>query len=178
MSAAPSLLIGIGNADRGDDGAGLALVDALAGAERGQSTFSSKSTLSPFGEKSTLSPLEAVRCQGDLTQLFELWRGHDWVLVADMIKMADGVVGEVHRMDVSETGLPYTASCSSHGVSLAQSIEMARVLDCLPTRVEVLGIVGGSTALGAPLSEPVAEAVTALAAQLAQQFGCRGAAHA
>ena len=126
----PSLIIGVGNAQRGDDAAGLALVAALDGCVS----------------------IDTVLCQGDMTQLFDLWQGHASVLVADMIQLPGARVGAIHRFDVSQHGLPYAASHSSHGLGIAQAVEMARALDVLPSQIEIVGIVGGDTSLGAPLS--------------------------
>jgi hydrogenase maturation protease len=156
MTPAPDLLIGVGNDQRGDDGAGLALVEILEGR----------------------AGLATARCRGDLTQLFDLWQGHDWVLVADMIEVADGVAGEVQRLDVTTRPLPYAVSCSSHGLSLAEAIEMARALECLPARLEVLGIVGTDTSLGAPVSDAVAQTVDALATRLLTEYPGWSVAHA
>ena len=148
MNAAPDLLIGVGNEQRGDDGAGLALAGMLA----------------------DRAGVATARCSGDLTQLFDLWQGHDWVLIADMIQVAHGAAGELHRLEVSRNPLPYTVSCSSHGLSLAEAIEMARALECLPARVEVLGIVGTDTTLGAPLSAAVAQGVEVLVGRLLSEY--------
>ena len=87
-----------------------------------------------------------------------------------MIQVAHGSAGELHRLEVSRNPLPYTVSCSSHGLSLAEAIEMARALECLPARVEVLGIVGTDTTLGAPLSAAVAQGVEALASRLLSEY--------
>ena len=84
------LVIGIGNANRGDDGAGLAVAARL--------------------EAQGYAPV--TRCQGDLTTLMDLWRGHDHVRLVDMIRLQNGNPGAIRRFDLSETALPYTVACS------------------------------------------------------------------
>lgn len=150
-----ALVIGVGNSDRGDDGAGLQLVELL---EAG---------------RTAATRLHTARCQGDLTQLLDLWAAQDEVIVADMITLQDAAPGEVCWFDVGSEPLPYAVACSSHSVSLAQAIELARTLGRMPQRLQVVGIVGSMTELGQGLSAPVAAAVRKLAGQLLDQ-GCGG----
>ena len=141
--AAP-LVIGIGNDHRGDDGAGLAVAARL--------------------EAQGYAPV--ARCQGDLTTLMELWRGHDHVRLVDMVRLENGNPGAIHRFDLSGTALPYTVACSSHGLSVAQAVELARALGELPVSIELIGIVGARTDAGAPMTKPVAAAVEVAACEL------------
>ncbi len=55
---------------------------------------------------------------------------------------------------------------SSHGLGLAEAVELARALGQLPRSCVVYAIEGESFAVGAPLSPPVATAVADVAARL------------
>ena len=82
--------------------------------------------------------------------------------------------GTVRRFDVAETPLPAAAfGLSSHGLGLAEAIELARALGLLPPSCVVYAIEGQSFAIGAPLSPPVATAVAAVAARLRVEIGGR-----
>ena len=146
MSELP-LVIGIGNPERGDDRSGLAVVERLL-------------ALGPPG-------LRIARLSGDTTRLLELWREADDVVLVDMVFCDRWVPGTLHRFDLCQQPLPYDVTCSSHGVDVSQVVELARVLDTLPPRLELLGIVGAATTLGAPMCAPVAAAVERAALSLA-----------
>ena len=140
-----ALLIGVGNAWRRDDGAGPAVVEALAA-------------------------LPGVRSRilvGEGTELIEAWSGEDKVIVVDA--MRSGVAaGTLSRFDAAREALPSAAFCSlSHRFGLAEAIEMARILGRLPERLEVWGIEVGDLGQGPGLTPAVAAAVAALVEALA-----------
>lgn len=136
------VVAGVGNELRGDDAAGLAVIDALQHA----------------GCRHRL-----VRSDGNATQLLDLGTGD--VVVVDAV--AGGRPGEVLRWDATATPLPVGRLRSSHAVGLAAAVELARALGTLPGRLTVIGIVGSDFGLGAPMSAPVRRAVAAVAAELA-----------
>ena len=71
-------------------------------------------------------------------------------------------VGTVRRFDVGSAPLPQGAfnfNISTHGLGLAEAVELARALDQLPDRCVVYAIEAASFQPGAPLSPPVAAAI-------------------
>jgi len=154
MTAGPRrLVIGVGNALRRDDAAGLALVDRLAG----------------------LAPprLALGRLDGEGVRLLELWDGFDDVVLVDAA-LGAGPAGRVVELD-GTLPLPAGLCRSTHAFGVAEALALARVLDRVPRRVTVLAIVGASFGYGAGLSPPVRAAVERLAVRLAGEPVTRGA---
>jgi hydrogenase maturation protease len=125
MMMPPTLVVGIGNVDRGDDAAGLAVVRRLRGR---------------VGRHVSL--LESA---GDLTTLLDHWPRASTVVVVDA--MSSGAApGTVRRFDVRDAPLPARGfrRVSSHRFGVSETIELARALDRLPERLVVYGIEGDS----------------------------------
>lgn len=135
------LVVGIGNEDRGDDGAGL--------------------VAARYARIRLPSAVRVIEHSGEGTGLIELWQtaGRQQVYLIDA--MSSGAVpGSIRRFEVHKEALPiYLTGSSSHLFGVAQAIELARVLGCLPLQVTVYAIEGRSFALGAPLSCEIQDAV-------------------
>ena len=134
------MVIGVGNALRGDDAAGL--VVARRARERG---------------------LEAIEQEGEPVGLIEAFAGHETVVVVDAVR-SGARPGTVHRCDVSAAPLPapFSAAASTHALGLGEAIELARALDRLPSRIVVFGVEGERFDTGAALSEAVVSALDPL----------------
>jgi hydrogenase maturation protease len=128
-------VIGLGNAARGDDAAGLLVARAVGG----------------------------IELEGDPSALIDLLDGAAEAVVIDAVR-SGAAAGTVQRLDVSEHPLPTAlrSSSSTHLVGLADAIELARALGRLPPRVIVYGIEGERFDTGAPVSAAVAAAVDEL----------------
>ncbi len=116
--------------------------------------------------------LGGIELEGDTSGLVELLAEARSAIVIDAVR-SGAAPGTVHRFEVGRTPLPATlrSSSSSHLVSVAEAIELARALDRLPETVTVLGIEGEQFDLGAPITRRVAaaiEEVVALAGQLSR----------
>ena len=116
----PTMVIGVGNRDRGDDGVGPLAVDAL---------------------RERLGPLaNTFVAEGDLSDLAIRWSRDQAVVIVDGMSSgrAPGSIVETdaitNRLTTEETLL------SSHGVGLAEAVELARLLDRLPKRLTVIGV--------------------------------------
>jgi hydrogenase maturation protease len=133
------MVIGIGNPDRGDDGAGRAVTQHLRGV--------------------LPADVEIVAHDGETAGLVALLDGIAAAFLVDAC--ASGApAGTVRRYDVTQGPLPAASfGLSSHGLGLAEAIELARALGCLPPCCVVYAIEGESFAIGTPLSLPVATAV-------------------
>jgi len=144
------VVIGIGNPDRGDDAAGRAVARRLQGVVR-----RGVAVLEQGGETTAL--LAALE---DAVEAF----------LVDAC--ASGATpGTVHRFDAAEMSLPAASfALSSHGIGLAEAVELARALGQLPPRCIVYAIEGQSFDKGAPLSPVVASAVEAVALHLGAEI--------
>ncbi len=143
-----TIVIGLGNEMRGDDAAGLQVADLLAA-----------------------SGLDATRCDGEPIDVVERWRGHESVVIVDAVD--GGEPGRIRRLPVGAEDLPlaFSRGASTHLLGLAEVLALARQLDLLPDRLEVIGIEGDEFRLGAPPSEAVAGAVVDVAAALVAELG-------
>ena len=139
-------VIGIGNPDRGDDGAGPALLRRLRGR---------------VGED-----IELIAHAGEAAALIDLLQDATRAYLIDACR-SGRPPGTLRRIDAHACSLPRDGrESSTHGLGVAQALELARALTLLPRRCVVYCIEGGSYALGAPLSAPVLAAIDTLAARL------------
>lgn len=139
-------MIGIGNPDRGDDGAGALVVRLLA------------------------ARVPAILHRGDASALLELLAGTDHAILVDAC--AAGVApGTVLRFEAGAAPLPaLRAPLLEHGLDLGAALELARVLGCLPRRCTVHAIEGRCFTRGTGPSEAVTAAAGALAESIAQEY--------
>jgi hydrogenase maturation protease len=136
-------IICLGNSMRGDDAAGLAVAERLRA--RGVTALVEE-------------PANVI----------EAWAGADDVVVVDTVQ-SGATPGTIHRIDAANEPLPAELSTgSTHLLGLADAIELARALDRLPRRLQVLGIEGCSVGYDDTLSAEVERAVDAVADALAR----------
>lgn len=133
------LVVGVGNLDRGDDGAGLWAIRRLHGARTKEVT--------------------------DCTQLIEIWADEADVVVIDAM-VTGAPVGTVSRFDIGAFPLPVGTFPSTHSFGLAETVELARAIGRLPGRLTVFGIEAGQMDLGAALSTDVDRAIDGLVEDL------------
>nr|WP_231362396.1 hydrogenase maturation protease [Thioalkalivibrio sp. ARh3] len=140
------LVIGVGNPWRGDDGIGHAVVDALAGTPG----------------------LATAKSQGEPAELMELWQGYEPVILVDAI-VTGAAPGTLHRLDAREP-LPRGARYSSHGIGLAEAVELARSLGDLPDTLIVHGIEPARLEDGAGLSPEISAAIFQMSRNILKEF--------
>ena len=146
MTAPSTLVIGVGNAERGDDGIGLLIADRLA-ARR-------------------LDRVETKQQTGEALSLIAAWEGHDDVVLIDAAS-SGATPGTVYSFDAVKEELPerrFTAS--SHGFGLGQALELARALDRLPARCRVFAVEGEDFDHGVGLSPALTTAVDDIVTQI------------
>jgi hydrogenase maturation protease len=136
-------VIGCGNTDRADDGAGILVARRLR--ELG---------------------LDALEHAGDGFALLELWHGSDDVVLVDA--MSSGALpGTVSVWDASVPASSSSYCCSTHVFGPADAIELGRALDRLPLRIRVYGIEAARFDPGAAPSSEVLAAVDRVIHELA-----------
>ena len=138
-----SMVIGVGNALRGDDAAGLEVARRVA-------------ETAPAG-------VNVVRCEGEPVSMLTEWAGVERVIVVDATE-SGAAPGTVRRIDaVADPLPPELRRTSTHLLGVADAIELARALGRLPAVTVVYGIEGGTFDTGAPLSAAASSAVETVA---------------
>jgi len=129
------LIIGCGNRQRGDDGAGILAAERLRA----------------LG-------VAAAECTGEASELMEAWSGVDDVIVIDAV-VTGAPAGTVHVWDGRRPLGPGKPAGSTHGLGVGEAIELARALGCLPSRLRVYGIEGAKFEIGGEVSAEVRRAL-------------------
>lgn len=145
------LVIGLGNADRGDDAIGAMVAQQVRGR--------------------LPADVPVVAHHGDILSLIEDWAGFDaLVCVNAAATLADP--GRIHRIDLREGSFPRNVSLtSSHAWGLAEAIELARVLELAPREIIVYAVEGGSFDSGVALTPAVAAAARVVADRIVAEVG-------
>lgn len=148
-----TVIVGIGNRDRADDGAGPALVDRLAAAG--------------------LAGVTLAVAPGDMLSVLDLLDGASMAILVDAMK-AGLEAGAVRRLDVSSSPLKgeLNAFASTHLIGLGDAIELARTLGRLPPRVILYGVEARDFTQGRGLSGPVQAALPELERQIREECAC------
>jgi hydrogenase maturation protease len=146
-----SLVVGIGNPDRGDDGIGPLVARQLVGCAPPDVRITERA--------------------GDVLALIEDWAGYDTVILIDAA--APGATpGSIHRIDLMTTELPTDISLSStHAFGVGNAVSLARTLGLLPRSLVVYAIEGANFEPGAHLSPNVAAAAEEVAAHVIAELG-------
>lgn len=126
-----TLLIGVGNPYRRDDGAGLAVLDLLG-----------------FGREST----------GDPADLLAAWDGADRVVLVDAVSTG-APAGTVTVLSCREGTWEAAAAASTHGLGVAEAVALGSALGSLPSDLVLVGVEAADCGYGEGLSAPVAAAV-------------------
>lgn len=141
-----TLIIGLGNDFRRDDGAGRVAVRRIK-VEVGED-------------------LRVIEESGEGAALMDAWQGADLVILIDAVH-SGAAPGTIHRFDARAQQIPSAFfHYSTHAFSIAEAIELARALDQLPPRLIVYGIEGKDFSSGENLSPEVAAAVEEVARQV------------
>jgi hydrogenase maturation protease len=149
------IVIGIGHRDRGDDAVGRIVAARLrAQAPRG---------------------IEVLEHDGEAAALVEWLGGAETAVVVDAASSGEPP-GTVSRFDVVASALPRGRhGTSTHGIGLAEAIELARILGRLPSRCLVYGVEAQSFEHGAPLSAAVSAAIEDVVRRVLDEFGTAAA---
>lgn len=146
-----AVVIGVGNALRGDDAAGLLAARAIA-AER-------------------LPGVAVVESDGDPARLMDAWADAEIAVVLDALAPGAEPAGGVRRFDAGAAPLPVRlGGGSTHALGVGEAVELARALGRLPSRLIVYGISARSADAGAPASAAAASGAREAAAHVAAEL--------
>ena len=147
-----TLVVGLGQSDRGDDAVGPVVARLVA---------------------ARALPGVVVLEHEDPTSLIDSWDEHDLVVVVDAV-CAGAPVGTVHVREAGADAPPLpTASWAAaghdgtHSFGLGAVVELARALQRLPRRLVLVGVEAQQFDHGAALSPAVRSALTTAADQVA-----------
>ena len=113
------VIIALGNTFRGDDGIGAAVINALKG---------------------QLQDCAFIEGQDDSLAIINAWETAELAIIVDAAGPAASP-GKVSRLEIDDQPLPHEmASCSSHGLGLAEAIELGRTLNKLPGQIIIYAV--------------------------------------
>jgi hydrogenase maturation protease len=147
-----TVVIGVGNSFRGDDAAGREVARRV--------------------QERVRDELEVVVCELEPTRLIDAWEEADTALVVDAV--ASGAEpGTVHRFDATSEALPSREFRSStHALGIGETIELARAIGKLPSRIVVFGIEGETFGSGTELSDGAQGGVERAVELVLEEAGC------
>ncbi len=136
-------MIGLGNAFRSDDAAGLLLARRVR-------------ARAPAG-------VRVIEREGEPVELLDDWEGLALAVVVDALEPRSGEVaspGRIHRLDPLSEPLPDSfRHRGTHAIGLADAIELGRAVGRLPDRLVVYAIEGANFSSGDRCSPEVLAAV-------------------
>lgn len=142
-----SVVIGLGNDFRRDDGVGLRVAHDVEARGR-----------------------PGVRVVGvsEPAELLDIWRAAPLAIVVDAATGPAASVGRIRRWEAP--GLETTIALSSHGLGLAQTFALGRALDRVPDRLVLFTVDVTDTTLGTGLTPQVAAAASRLVDLIVAEF--------
>ncbi len=146
-----TLLIGIGNEYRSDDGIGLMIARAIREKQFPSITVKEES--------------------GEGVSMMESWKGFRNVILVDAVS-SGAMPGTIFRIDAKkETVSNNFFHYSTHAFSVAEAVELARVMNSLPPSLIVYGIEGMNFTAGTTISANVRKAAKQVVDQIITDAG-------
>ena len=152
MSGNPTVVIGIGNPYRSDDGIGPAAAAAL--------------------EELCLPDADVLAADGEPAALIEAWTGRELAVIIDAVRCEPSTPGRIWRSTAADLdgGVP---AASSHALGIPDALRLAQALGRVPGRLVVYAVEAARLDLGEGLSSEVSAALPpllrAVLAELADQ---------
>jgi hydrogenase maturation protease len=135
-----TIVVGLGNDFRNDDGAGLAALRML----RNRNT----------------PGVDAVELRDDLTELLDHLRDVTSAYVIDAVQ-SESAPGTIHRIDSTKKRLsPADLPRSTHGISLGNLLDLARLQGEMPKKLVIYGIQGERFGYGTAMTPAVQDALS------------------
>jgi hydrogenase maturation protease len=146
-----TVVVGVGNELRRDDGAGPAVIARLRALQPGDAG---------------LSGVTLALSDGDPGRMINLWEGARLAVVIDAVRDSRLPPGQTCQHAIDDLTGMVDSAVSSHGIGLGGAVELARALGRLPPRLTVLAVVGRDFGFGVGLTTEVGDAVGELVEQV------------
>lgn len=144
-----AVVIALGNRCRGDDGVGLCVAAEL---------------------KCLNDDYRVIEGRDDAMAIIDAWADAALAIIIDAAISGESP-GRVRRVEVGAKPLPKRlARCSSHGIGLAEAVELARVLDKLPGRLVIYAVEAKTFQVGTGLSPEVEAAIGKVAREIEMEI--------
>jgi hydrogenase maturation protease len=146
-----TVVVGVGNEFRRDDGAGPEVIARLRALQPGDAS---------------LSGVILALSDGEPGRMIDLWEGARLAVVIDAVR--DTTMSPGHRYQLTADAVAGVAdsAASSHSIGFSDTVELARVLGRLPEKLVVFAVVGRDFGFGTELTAEVAAAVGKLVEQV------------
>ncbi len=143
-------VIGIGNEFRNDDGIGLLVARRL--------------------RERTIPGVVVLELSGEGGGLLSAWKEAGSVFLVDAVS-SGSVCGTIYRIDANKSTIPSGFfHYSTHAFSIAESIELAKVLGKLPERCILFGIEGKDFGMGRNVSAAVQKSVEEIISSIIKEI--------
>jgi hydrogenase maturation protease len=134
-STLKTMFIGIGNDFRNDDGVGISIVREL--------------------QKRSFPNVTFLELSGEGTELMDAWKNAEEVYIFDAVS-SGAEPGTIFEFNAIEEEIPSDFfNYSTHNFSLAEAVELSRIINQLPPVLKILGIEGRDFSDGLQLSPEV-----------------------
>ena len=132
-----AIVIALGSHGRGDDGVGLFVARLLS---------------------DKLTGCSIVRGQDDPMAILNTWQGAPLAVIVDAA-VSQSTPGTIHRLELDAAPLPRElARCSSHGVGLAEAVEIGRILGRMPEKLIIYAVEADNFDPGVGMTKAVSAA--------------------
>jgi hydrogenase maturation protease len=145
-----TIVIGVGNRDRGDDAAGPLVCDRLQARPHDATTT-----------------IRTFVCEGSILDLALLWGHDDHVVIVDAMQVGSEP-GRIVTFDATADPLPTPGALSTHEIDVSVAVELARAIGRMPARLLLIGIEAAQTEWGTPPSPAVEAAIDTIVDLLAE----------
>ncbi len=133
-----TLVIGVGNTLRSDDGLGVRVAEEI--------------------QKLKLKDVEVLTSRGENIDLLTLWKGYRRVVILDAMESHSKEPVKVFFAHAEPLPAAFEKT-STHGMGPLECIELARALGELPPYLAVIGIAGKNFEIGESLTEKATQAI-------------------
>ena len=148
-----TIVIGVGNAFKSDDGVGIAVARALT--------------------RRAPPRVLVMEATGEGTALMDAWKGYESVILIDAAR-SGSAPGTVFRLDPHEQVIPPRFfHYANHVFCVAEAVEMARTLASLPPRFALYAIEGEDFSHGTQLTPKVRDAAERVTALVLEELGAQ-----
>jgi hydrogenase maturation protease len=151
VSASSTVVIGIGNSLRRDDGVGLCVASMI--------------------EELAIEGVTVIEGVGDGYALVEAWSDCNRAIVVDCT-VSGNAAGRIFRFDALSESIPADLfnGYSTHSISAVDAVELGKVLGRVPQSLIIFGIEGEDVSPGEGLTPKVEEAAARVAGLIAEEL--------